>query len=108
MSPSDAAKRFRETADTYLDMIRYVSDERKRRILQDLFEENEAKAELLERVLIQSARRDMAYEAILKRIRLLIPAEREGYYQAVRRGFEEGELTAPILSISDIQLARAI
>jgi hypothetical protein len=51
MSPSDAAKRFRETADTYLDMAKYVSDERRRRILHDLFEENEAKAELLERVL---------------------------------------------------------
>jgi hypothetical protein len=50
----------------------------------------------------------MAYEAILKRIRLLIPAEREDHYQAIRRGFEERELTAPILSISDIQLARAI
>jgi hypothetical protein len=29
----------------------YVSDERRRRILNDLFEENEATAELLERVL---------------------------------------------------------
>jgi hypothetical protein len=50
----------------------------------------------------------MAYEAILKRIRLLIPAEREGHYQAVVRGFEEGDLTPPILPISDIHLARAI
>jgi len=50
----------------------------------------------------------MAYTAILQRIRLLIPAEREGHYQAVRRGFEEGDLTAPSLSISDMQLGRAI
>jgi hypothetical protein len=50
----------------------------------------------------------MAYTAILKRIRLLIPAELDGHYEAVRRGFEEGDLTAPSLSISDMQLARAI
>jgi hypothetical protein len=50
----------------------------------------------------------MAYAAILQRIRLLIPAEREGHYQAVCRGFEEGDLTAPSLSISEMQLARAI
>jgi hypothetical protein len=50
----------------------------------------------------------MAYETILKRIRMLIPADLEGHYQAVHRGFEEGALRAPILSISDIQLARAI
>jgi hypothetical protein len=50
----------------------------------------------------------MPSTAILKRIRLLIPAEREDHYQANRRGFEEGELRAPILSIYDIQLARAI
>jgi hypothetical protein len=38
----------------------------------------------------------MAYAAILKRIRLLIPAELEGHYKAaVCRGFEEGDLTAP-------------
>jgi hypothetical protein len=50
----------------------------------------------------------MAYTAILNWIRLLIPAEREGHYHAVRRGFEEGDLTAPNLPISDMQLARAI
>jgi hypothetical protein len=50
----------------------------------------------------------MSYESILKRIRLLIPSELEGHYQAVRHGFEEGELRAPILSISEIQLARAV
>ena len=44
----------------------------------------------------------------LQRIRLLIPAELDGHYNAVRRGFEEGDLTAPSLSISDMQLARAI
>jgi hypothetical protein len=42
----------------------------------------------------------MAYTAILKRIRLLIPAELDGHYKAVCRGFEEGDLTAPSLSIS--------
>ena len=48
----------------------------------------------------------MAYTAILKRIRLLIPAEFDGHYEAVRRGFEAGDLTAPSLAISDMQLAR--
>jgi hypothetical protein len=50
----------------------------------------------------------MAHPAILKRIRLLIPAKLDGHYDAVCRAFEEGDLTAPRLSISDIQLARAI
>ena len=50
----------------------------------------------------------MAYTAILQRIRLLIPAELDGHYEAVRRGFEDGDLTAPSLSISDMQLACAI
>jgi hypothetical protein len=50
----------------------------------------------------------MAYTAILKRIRLLIPARLDGHYNAVRRAFDEGDLTAPSLSISDMQLARAI
>jgi hypothetical protein len=49
-----------------------------------------------------------AHTAILKRVRLLIPAELDGRYEAVRRGFDEGDLTAPSLSISDMQLARAI
>jgi hypothetical protein len=48
----------------------------------------------------------MAYTAILKRIRMLIPTKLVG--QAVCRAFEEGDLTAPHLSISDMQLARAI
>jgi hypothetical protein len=50
----------------------------------------------------------MAYEAILQRIRLLIPPELDGHYNAICRGFEEGDLTAPSLSISQMQLARAI
>jgi hypothetical protein len=50
----------------------------------------------------------MAYTAILRRIRLLIPADRDGHYNAVRRGFEEGDLTVPGLSIPDLELARAI
>ena len=50
----------------------------------------------------------MAYTAILKRIRLLIPVKLDGHYNAVCRGFEDGDLTAPNLSISDMQLARAI
>jgi hypothetical protein len=41
-------KAFRETADIYLDMIGYVRDERSRRILHELFEEHEAKAEIQE------------------------------------------------------------
>jgi hypothetical protein len=44
----------------------------------------------------------MAYTAILQRIRLLIPAELDGHYEAVRRGFEDGDLMAPSLSISDM------
>jgi hypothetical protein len=50
----------------------------------------------------------MTSTAILKRIRLLIPAKLDGHYDAVYRAFEEGDLTAPHLSISEIQLARAI
>jgi hypothetical protein len=50
----------------------------------------------------------MAYTAILKRIRLLIPARLDEHYEAIRRGFEAGDLTAPSLSISDMQIARAI
>jgi hypothetical protein len=54
-------------------------------------------------------RRNMAYTAILKRIRLLIPAKLDGHYDAVCRAFAEGDLTGPpSLSISDRQLARAI
>jgi hypothetical protein len=50
MSPLDAAKLFRQKAEMYLDMTGHVRDERRRRILHELFEENEAKAELLERM----------------------------------------------------------
>jgi hypothetical protein len=50
----------------------------------------------------------MAYTAILQCIRLLISAELDGHYKAVCRGFEEGDLTAPSLPISEMQLARAI
>jgi hypothetical protein len=50
----------------------------------------------------------MAYTAILNRIRLLIPAELDGHYKSIRRAFEAGDLTAPSLSISEMQLARAI
>jgi hypothetical protein len=50
----------------------------------------------------------MAYTAILQRIRLLVPSELDGHYKAVLRAFEEGDLTAPSLSISEMQLARAI
>jgi hypothetical protein len=50
----------------------------------------------------------MADTAVLRRIRSLIPADHDGHYNAVCRGFEEGELTAPSLSISDMALARAI
>jgi hypothetical protein len=53
-------------------------------------------------------RAQMAHTAILQRIRLLIPLELNGHYKAVRSAFEEGDLTAPSLSISDMTLARAI
>lgn len=52
MSPVEAAKIFREKADTYLEMTRRVRDERERRVLHELFEENEAKADLLERMIL--------------------------------------------------------
>jgi hypothetical protein len=52
MSPNEAAKIFREKAATYLEMTGHVRDERRRRILHELFEENEAKAELLERMVL--------------------------------------------------------
>jgi hypothetical protein len=50
----------------------------------------------------------MISTAILKRIRMLIPADLEGHYKAVCSAFEEGNLTSPTLAISDIQLARAV
>ena len=50
----------------------------------------------------------MAYTAILNRIRLLVPAELDGHYKSIRRSFEAGDLTATRLSISEMQLARAI
>jgi hypothetical protein len=59
-------------------------------------------------VFLFSLEAHMAYAAILQRIRLLIPAEFEGHYKAILRGFEEGDLTAPSLSISNMTLARAI
>jgi hypothetical protein len=46
----------------------------------------------------------MAYEAILQRIRLLIPVELDRHYNAICRGSEEGDLTAP----SPVDLANAI
>ena len=46
----------------------------------------------------------MGYTAILQRIRLLIPAELDGHYTAILRGFEEGDLTVPSLRISEMQL----
>jgi len=49
-----------------------------------------------------------SHTAILQRIRLLIPAELDGQYNAIARGFEEGDLTAPSLAISNMTLARAI
>jgi hypothetical protein len=55
MSPLDVAKLFREKADVYLDMTAHVSDERHRRILHELFEENEARADLLERMVYSDA-----------------------------------------------------
>ena len=52
MSANDAAKLFREKADTFLEMTTYVRDEQKRRVLGELVEENEAKADLLERMML--------------------------------------------------------
>jgi hypothetical protein len=50
----------------------------------------------------------MPYELILRRIRSLVAAANEGHYDAIRSAFQEGDLTAPGLAISDMQLARAI
>ncbi len=60
MSPLDAAKLFRENADAYLAMTGFAMDERQRRLLHELFEENEARAELLE-----------ADDAVARRLRSL-------------------------------------
>jgi hypothetical protein len=59
-------------------------------------------------MLSPGAHSHIAYTTILQRIRLLIPAELDRHYNAVCRGFEEGDLTAPSLSISDTQLARTV
>jgi hypothetical protein len=48
MSPHEAAKLFREKADMYLEMTGSARGEQQRRLLHELFEENEAQAELLE------------------------------------------------------------
>jgi hypothetical protein len=48
MGLSNAANLFRKKADTYLAMISYAGDERQRRILHKLFEENEKKADAFE------------------------------------------------------------
>jgi len=61
-----------------------------------------------EGLLFSRQERHMAYTVILLRIRLLIPSDLDGHYKAVCRGFDEGDLTAPSLSISEMQLARAI
>jgi hypothetical protein len=50
----------------------------------------------------------MARGSILERIRLLIPHNFEGHYKAIRRAFDEGDLTDPPLSISQWELTRAI
>jgi hypothetical protein len=51
MSPLDAAKFFREKADAYLEKTGFATDEHQRRLLHELFEENEARAEFLERMM---------------------------------------------------------
>jgi hypothetical protein len=51
MSLLRAAQLFREKADMYLDMTGFVRDERRRRVLHEMFEESEAKAEMLERMI---------------------------------------------------------
>jgi hypothetical protein len=56
-------------------------------------------------VFVLSPEAHMAHTAILERIRLLIPAKLDGHYESIRRGFEEGDLTAPGLSISEMELA---
>jgi hypothetical protein len=42
----------------------------------------------------------MSQKSTLERIRLLIPRELDGHYQAICRAFDEGDLTNPTLSIS--------
>jgi hypothetical protein len=37
----------------------------------------------------------MLYTAILKQIRLLVPAKPDEHYESIRLGFEDGTLTAP-------------
>jgi hypothetical protein len=50
----------------------------------------------------------MPQKSTLERIRLLIPRELDGHYQAICRAFEEGDLTNPTLSVSQWELTRAI
>jgi hypothetical protein len=50
----------------------------------------------------------MRYQALLNRIRLLIPAGLDGHFQSIRRAFEDHDLTAPRTAVSDMDLARAI
>jgi hypothetical protein len=51
MSSNDTAKLFRENADMYLEMTGRVRDDQQRRVLHELFEENEARVEFLEGIL---------------------------------------------------------
>jgi hypothetical protein len=64
--------------------------------------------EPLVEVFVLSPEAHMAHTAILKRIRLLIPAKLDGHYESIRRGFNEGDSTTPSRSISEMELARAI
>jgi hypothetical protein len=56
MSPHEAAKLFREKAGAYLEMTGYARDEQQRRLLHELFEENEKNAELLEETIRSNPR----------------------------------------------------
>jgi hypothetical protein len=50
----------------------------------------------------------MRYQPLLDRIRFLVPTRFDEHYQSVRKAFEDQDLTAPRIAVSDIELARAI
>jgi hypothetical protein len=53
MATINSAKFFGAKANVYLEMMGFVSDDGQRRILHELFEENEGKADQLEEMTVQ-------------------------------------------------------
>jgi hypothetical protein len=51
---------------------------------------------------------DLPISALLARIRMLIPSNKDGHYDEIARGFGTGALRAPTIPMSDAELGRAI